>query len=402
MAFGREREMRNEMVMKKIQILLAVGLLIGGSTRALAQAFSSGSDGSYGPIDITVNTVLDVPPDGIFHATTITVGPNVTLSFNRNALNTPVYLLATGDVTLTGDIDVSGLSGNSVVGGLPGPGGFNGGNPGSVSTPAGDGYGPGGGKAGTGGTGNSDHHAGPGGHATVSSATSTNKGAAYGSALLIPVVGGSGGAGSFGTPGYGGGGGGGGLLIASDTRIDFTTTLADIRALGGNSLNSSWSNGGSGGAIRLIAPVVSGNGRLDVVGRNWGAAGRIRIDTLDRTALNLTFNPAGITSIGSLMTVFPTPVPRLDIIEAAGTVIPVGSGPVVFTLPFGSSTNRTVRVQARDFNDVVPIRVVLTPDNGSGISYDAEIDNQTANPAEVTVNVDLPVNVQVAIDAWTR
>jgi hypothetical protein len=215
------------------------------------------------------------------------------------------------------------------------------------------------------------------------------------------MVGGSGGGGTTGTPGYGGGGGGGAILVASDVSIQFGSTSAEIKAQGGGSLNSLYVNGGSGGAIRLVAPVVSGNGTLRVDGFNQGAAGRVRIDTLDRSAMALNFSPTGITSIGSLMTVFPTPVPRLDILDVAG--MPIASGaPAVFTLPFGSTTSRTVVVQATDFNDVVPVSVVLTPDNGDRIVYDAEINNSASNPAQITVNVELPVNVQTSVSAWTR
>lgn len=390
------------MVMKttKIRLLLALGL-VGGLTGARAQTFSSGSDGSYGPMNITANTTLDLPADGVFHCTTITIASGVTLTFNRNPLNTPVYLLATGAVTVNGDIVVSGISGNNVVGGLAGPGGFNGGNPASVSTPPGDGYGPGAGRAGTAGQGNVAQSAGPGGYAFESSTLSTNKGAAYGSALLIPLVGGSGGGGTDGTPGYGGGGGGGAILIASDSSIQFGNSSAEIKAQGGNSLNSLYVNGGSGGAIRLVAPLVSGNGALRVDGSNYGSAGRIRIDTLDRSAMSLSFSPAGITSIGSLMTVFPTPAPRLDLIEVAGSTIAPGA-PAVFTLPFGSTPSRTVVVKATDFNSMVPISVVLTPDNGDRVVYEAQIDNSASNPAQVTVNVELPVNVQTAVNVWTR
>ncbi|HVR36441.1 MAG TPA: hypothetical protein VMS21_11385 [Methylomirabilota bacterium] len=388
--------------MKALKTNLILLLIAGGGLTGALGQFSSGSDGSYGPIDITAHTTLVVPADGIFHATTINIAAGTSLRFNRNAHNTPVYLLATGDVTISGDIVVSGNTANNVAGGLGGPGGFDGGNPASVSTPPGDGFGPGAGRAGAGGVGNVAQAAGPGGYATTSGTTSTNKGAAYGSALLIPMVGGSGGGGTEGTPGFGGGGGGGAILIASSTRIHLTSSSADIFAQGGGSQNSTYVNGGSGGAIRLVAPVISGNGNLRVDGSHFGAPGRIRVDTMDRTGLGLNYLPSGITSIGSLMVVFPTPVPRLDIIEAAGTTIPEGSDPVVFILPFGSSPDRTVRVQAQDFNDIVPITVVLTPDNGPSVQYEAEIDNQTTNPAEVTVNVTLPVNVQTTIHAWTR
>ena len=50
----------------------------------------------------------------------------------------------------------------------------------------------------------------------------------------------------------------------------------------------------------------------------------------------------------------------------------------------------------------MPIRVVLTPDNGPSKSYDAEIDNAVANPNTATVDVEFPVNVQTTVEVWTR
>src|SRR5688572_6646320 len=97
--------------------------------QASAQGFSSGSDGSYGPMNITTNTTLDLPTNGVFQCTTVTVSPGATLRFRRNPLNTPVTLLAQGNVTIDGTIDVSGSStiGN-FAGGTGGPGGFDGGS----------------------------------------------------------------------------------------------------------------------------------------------------------------------------------------------------------------------------------------------------------------------------------
>ena len=93
-------------------------------------SFNSGSDGSLGPTNITADTTLAVPPNGIFNYTTITIAAGKTLSFTRNALNTPVYLLAQGDVIINGTISVNGQPGTVGFGGASGPGGFDGGKPG--------------------------------------------------------------------------------------------------------------------------------------------------------------------------------------------------------------------------------------------------------------------------------
>jgi hypothetical protein len=132
-----------------------------------------------------------------------------------------------------------------------------------------------------------------------------------------------------------------------------------------------------------------------------GGSGRIRVDATDRFSLSFTFN--GPRKIGSYMQVFQNPIPRLDILEAAGQIIPEGTNAAVrVTLPLGTTTNQTVRVQARDFTGLVPINVVVTPNNGPSTKYPAQIDMSAGNPAEITVNVVIPVDTTCQIHAWTR
>lgn len=366
------------------------------NARAIAQ-FDAGSTGADGPLNVTVNTTLNVPASGVFNYTTITVGPSAILTFNKNPLNTPVYLLATSNVTITGTIDLNGASGTSLAPGRGGPGGFDGGYPGlDANTPPGGGIGPGGAAGGI--QCCSAGSAGAGGYSEIGGATqTTNKGAIYGSPLLIPLVGGSGGGGQGGNPIWGGGGGGGAILIGSNTRIDVNGT---VRANGGGSCITGAGNGGSGGAVRLVAPLVTGNGTVQAVGTCNGGDGRIRIDTTSRRSVTFSSSPAA--SIGANLAVFPNVIPRLDIIDAAGTAVAEGSGPVTVQLPFGSSSNRTVTVQARGFNAVVPISVVLTPDSGRPQLYQGSIDNAASNPAQTTIDVTIPVNVVVSVNAWTR
>jgi hypothetical protein len=364
--------------------------------------FQSGSNGSYGPLVVTAaDTTLDLPPDGVFHCTTIEVAAGRRLRFNRNALNTPVVLLATGDVTIAGEVIVSGARGTSLAGGQGGPGGFDGGAPGSAGLPAGDGLGPGGGKAGVfdGGA------EGPGAASYSAQAVyspESRRGAIYGSPLLLPVVGGSGGGGASGSPGWGGGGGGGALLIASATRIQLTGILW---AVGGGGFNSSVPNSGSGGGVRLVAPWVGGTGRIEAGGYGGDGSrgdGRVRIDALDRAQLGIRIVPSAAGSVGGVLVGAPSPLPRLDVIEAAGRTIPVDSGPVNVVLPTGTPAAQTVRIRARDFGQTVAIRVVLTPDSGPGVAYDTQVDNTAANPAEVSVPVVFPVNVLTHVQVWTK
>jgi hypothetical protein len=228
------------------------------------------------------------------------------------------------------------------------------------------------------------------------------RGAVYGNPLLFPIVGGSGGGGASGNPGWGGGGGGGALLIASTTKITHT---GNIRALGGQALSANVQNTGSGGAVRLVAPIITGNGSIDVRGDgglNLKGDGRIRIDALDRSGIAFNFVPTTTATVGGLLAVFPDPMPRLDVVEAAGRAVAIDSGPAQVLLPAGTSPNQTVKVRAKDFGQTVPIRVVLNPDSGPSQSYDAQIDNAGANPAETTVNVTFPANVLTHIQVFTR
>ncbi len=380
------------------QLIIGLIALTLGAMAATAQPFDAGSTGADGALNVTSNRTLNLPPDGIFNFTTINVAAGTTLTFNRNPLNTPVYLLATSNVTINGTVDVSGSAGNSTGPGRGGPGAFDGGYPGlDANTPPGAGQGPGGAAGGI--VCCSANTVGAGGYGFLGGHSSTtNKGPVYGSPLLIPLVGGSGAGGQI-SPNWGGGGGGGAILIASSTRIDVNSP-GIIRANGGGNC-AVGQNGGSGGAIRMIAPLVTGSGTLNAIGQCSGGDGRIRIDSTNRRAIVFPATPT--PSLGANLAVFPTSIPRLDIITAAGTDIPEGTGaPVSIQLPFGSTTNRTVTVQARDFNAVVPISVALTPDSGRALIYQSTIDNQASNPAQATINVTVPVNVVVSVNAWTR
>ncbi len=116
-----------------------------------------------------------------------------------------------------------------------------------------------------------------------------------------------------------------------------------------------------------------------------------------------TFEPLDLTSVGSNMVVFPSPIPRLDIVSAAGTAITEGeSTPVSINLPFNASSMQTVTVRATDFNTVVDIDLVLQPENGSRIVIPETIDNSAGGSTDKVINVDLPVNVQTKVFVWTR
>src|ERR1051325_5158788 len=90
----------------KLHRITRLATLIAATTAsaALAQPFDTGSTGADGALNVTSNTTLNLPANGIFNFTTINVAAGATLTFNRNPLNTPVHLLATSNVTINGTI----------------------------------------------------------------------------------------------------------------------------------------------------------------------------------------------------------------------------------------------------------------------------------------------------------
>jgi hypothetical protein len=372
---------------------------------AMGQPFSSGSTGADGDLHVTNHLTLNLPPDGVFHFNTITVDWNRTLTFNRNALNTPVYLLARSNVMIAGEIRVDGKDrpGN-FQGGAGGPGGYDGGFGGFISgtnaLPAGAGKGPGGGLR-----GENSSIVGSGAYSTAVKATGTSRsGTNYGNPLLIPLVGGSGGGGVDGSINGGGGGGGGAILIASDTVIRIPGGTVTASGGGGEANNS-----GSGGAIRLVSPRVYGNGSLQVPGGNSTAGlGRIRVDSVLKVEPNdptefLGLNMTPGYTLGANMVVFPSNLPRLDVVAIGTNSIPFGTGsPVFFFFDVGASTNQTVTVQARNFNtNAVPIEVALIPDSGEKVTFPGVINN-SVNPGQLVVPVAVTPNTKVEVQAWIR
>lgn len=398
--------------------IFILGLLVFSFYSSFIFAFSSGSTGADGALLVDFAThptfEINLPPSGKLNYTTVTIESGCVVTFKKNALNTPVYMLATGDVVIYGTINIDGSSGTQSppVGGAGGAGGYDGGMPGILGAAPGAGHGPGGGKGGTNNDPNNNLSAGAGSYGTQptvpSGDYSTSDGITYGSPLLVPMVGGSGGGGTEGQPGRGGAGGGGAILIASDTSIEIKST-GKITARGGHNSGAPQTGGqGSGGAVRLVAPVVKGMGTLDVQGgftdQYYGATGghgRIRIDTLNRNETKFTFSPLEVASMGSFMAVFPEPNPSLDIIHVAGTDIPVGTGNAVqIVLPFGSSTSQTVTVQAKDFPDDIYVEIAVIPENGTKSTYYTPVD-MDVNPDTASKTVTIPNNVVTHVFAWT-
>lgn len=438
----------NNFVASALQRALLAGMCM---VPALGFALVSGSTGADGAFNPTVNTELTLPPSGVFNFTSVNIPAGVTVTFKKNTANTPVVWLASGNVTIAGNVYLMGgdstnvgASGNGTLGddGLPGaggPGGYDGGRGGLVdgSRVGGAGLGPGGGTGGTVGNSNISYRAlggagggfGASGACSVGCSTWGNNasygiysagGAVYGSNLLLPLIGGSGGGGgAAGTSfaGSGGGGGGGAILIASSGTV---TVSGLIYAYGGTTGASSGAGsggtggGGSGGAIRIVATTIAGNGAINADGRgvggnandgytNGGAGGvgriRLEAESITRTAAT---TPAFSTGIPGPL--FIAGAPTLAIASVAGVAAPATpTGNADITLPANTPNPVTVVFNTTGVPPGNTIKFTLTPAYGAPTVVTSPALAGTTSSATTSVTVTLPSgpSVMSAITTYT-
>jgi hypothetical protein len=397
--------------------------IIGSALPAAAQTYTSGSTGADGAFSPASSTTVTLPASGVFNYTTVNIPAGVTVRFARNATNTPVTILATGDVTIAGTIDISGAlggspSGGTVLGtdgGAGGPGGFDGGtgSNGIISTTGGTGLGPGGGAGGV--LGSTYANAAGAGFLVAGGdgLNGVHGGSAYGSPNQQPLIGGSGGGGGgspFGNSGAGGGGGAGGLLIGASGTI---TVSGSILARGGDGGGAGPSNGGSGsgGGVRLVATTMAGSGTINVSGGSpiggtgAGSAGRVRIESYHTTAA-FTFGSVPTAAISVAMT--PSPalanVPTLAITSVGGVTAPAAAGasfatPDV-TLPPGTTNPVTVVVAATNIPTGTVVNVTVVGFAGATTSATATLTGTSAS-SSASVALTLPTNQPSVISATT-
>ena len=200
----------------------------------------------------------------------------------------------------------------------------------------------------------------------------------------------------------GGGGGGGAILIASDTEIRFAGNGV-INARGAYSAGSCGTANGSGGAIRLVAPKVSGPGLLQAglpdCGSDNAGAGRVRIDTLDRAAasqlaMDFTTIPR---STGGFLVVYPNNLPKLQITSVAGQTV-TGDGPVLVVLPLDAAPTQNVTVHPTNFLTDIHYKIVVTPESGLPSSVTGTL---PLGGGDISRDVTIPGNNATRIDVWT-
>ncbi|MCA9758419.1 MAG: hypothetical protein KDA27_21665 [Candidatus Eisenbacteria bacterium] len=225
----------------------------------------------------------------VFKYESVNIASGQTITFKNHPSRAPVVWLVQGDVTIAGTVNLDGGGGNDQSPSSPGPGGFRGGRRiVNYQDPASEGLGPGGG-------GFDGTYGRPGSYATNAGGVS---GLTYGNVRILPLIGGSGGAGD---PNWwdsrgGGGAGGGAILIAAQGEINIASSGL-ILCRGGNSGVCGNGNerpgAGSGGAIRLVADLISGSAPgLRAIGgcvgyNSQGGNGRIRLEANAITITNL-------------------------------------------------------------------------------------------------------------------
>lgn len=409
----------NKKALRRIFHLTAILLFLSFAQSTIYAQFNSGSTGADGAFNPTANTTLQIPESGVFNFTTVNIPLNITVTFTRNSRNTPVTILASGNVIIAGRINIDGANGSGRFGGLGGPGGFKGGNGGTpidvLNGTTGDGPGGGGGAiAGTTGSGDgggggfltSGSNGGAGGNGIAGIG-----GPRYGSKTLLPLIGGSGGGGgssiigSQTVIGGGGGGGGGAILIASSGTISFpnnSDSLRGISAQGGESpfANTDFSGGtGSGGAIRIIANTITGSPCLDVSDNSTGTPaasfGVIRIEAFDLSQYVPRCSTTAQT-LGNPNPVTLSNIPTLKITSVGGInapANPVGSNSSVnpdIIVPTSVPNPVQVAIQATNIPVGTVVQVRLVPESGTSTVVNSTPLSGSTSSSTATATLTLP------------
>jgi hypothetical protein len=429
--------------------ITAVAMLAMLATQVFA--FDSGSTGADGVFAPTVNTEVQLPPSGILNYASINIPLGVTVKFKKNATNTPVYLLVSGNATIAGSINISGTrsadvgtAGNGNLAddgnpGLGGPGGFDGGRGGrddvtlrNSEIAGGAGLGPGGGYGAVGaisasynntvycniatygfsngvwilnggyashsnaGSAMSAGYVCPIAPATVFSATIPAKPAvpAYGSAILQPLVGGSGGgggAGGYNFGGSGGSGGGGAILLAATGTINLTgsiyATEGGVGAATGVGVGGI-GGFGTGGSVRLVATTMSGAGVIATYSNTATVIGRVRIEAENITYTGTTY-PTYVADTPA--PVFLANVPSLKIVNVGGSAVPAEpTGVADITFPANLVNPVTISLVTTNVPVGNTVLVKIIPATGPVIeAVSPAISGTTAN-GTASVSVSLP------------
>lgn len=362
-----------------LKAILPVAALLAATAGARAAITIPGADGSDGALNITQDTVIDlsqaVPAawnannaanagKGVYDAdkwavvykfTSVNISAAKRVTFKNHPSGAPVVWLVSGDVNL-GNSSVISLAGSDAKGGTegdkpsePGPGGFRGGSSGSTYTPYGPGFGPGGSNV----------------YASYGTPGSSPAGPKYGNEQILPLIGGSGGAGQTAT--QSGGAGGGAILIAATGNVVLGSS-AGIQAPGGNS-----AYGGSGGSIRVISDTYTSPSYNSCYAPGGAGAGtgRIRIES-NTVSMSPTTPAASVVPPAAIPVIFPPSQPKLTVATIDGQAVSadpqgafVPNNPTLVNI--AKTTATRVTINAVNVPSTWTVTVRSAPKNGSEV-----------------------------------
>jgi hypothetical protein len=372
--------------MKHPRLIITLALLASTlpSFAQLTIPQANGSDGVFNPTGATFTVDLSqaIPGDAltfsnsggnigkgiydsarwvvVYKYSSVNVPAGTTVSFINHPSYAPVVWLVQGSVNIAGTVSVNGKSGVSGTASLiptePGPGGFRGGADGPSGPGAGLGVAGGGSPYGS------------GSYNTI-----------YGNPQILPLIGGSGGAGL--TANRSGAGAGGAILVAAPGTIQIS---GSVSALSGSSPDGS--NGfGSGGAIKLIADQVTGTGTL-----NAATTGRVRIEA-NSLAGSIVSTPSTIRfPPGTSPTLFQSlSSPTVKIVSVDG--MPAPADP---TAPLVSAADLSIQKNT-------PVTIVLRTENFATAGAVVAVRIANKYGGATTLNATLQGGGTTALSTWT-
>ena len=121
---------------------------------------------------------------------------------------------------------------------------------------------------------------------------------------------------------------------------------------------------GSGGAIRLVAPTMTGAGSLEAFSgnNNLAAPGRIRIEALQNTFTGSSQGIARVTTLLPAPILLPTsPQPQLRVVSVGGQTVPAHPRGVFTPADVTLNTTQAVAIQleGRNIPPGTPITVTV-------------------------------------------
>jgi hypothetical protein len=340
----------------------------------------------------------------MFKYQSVMVDADSTVTFKNHPSGAPVVWLVNDDVSITGSVVLNGQDAhptNSRFFSEPGPGGFRGGVGDVTLTHGSSGFGPGGGRGWV-----YVWSAGESGHSGGTYGTQSGRSDCppYGNARVIPLIGGSGASGVHSRwSGGGGGAGGGAILIACKNSILIRRNgnIGGIFANGGSGQAA-----GSGGAIRLVAQTVNGDGYLLARPGSYfgdipdaGGAGRICVEATDAFFTG-TVDPGAmvVQPVQAAPPIWPDAgTPKVSLLTLGGQSLPADprgrfeTG--AFDLLLDQAGTQELRLGTENVPTTWTVQVKLTPVSGVHTRVNASFDSGTEASGIWKVNLDMGAGV---------